>query len=177
LKKKITLWAPSPSNTPLTGEKKEIQWASPYLPLMAFIALSLLAFNTALATHNLAYLKAGVGLMIALAAIYRMTFYSQYLEACRHIYFAGIDLEREALPIPSIAETTDLASEPVEVLPVERQEPVIAEAETVAQIQPPLAVEEQPTLIESPHEILSAGTEFQPFVASSPVEFSSAKGG
>jgi hypothetical protein len=138
--------------------KKEIQWISLYIPLLAFIVLVLLAFSAVMTTHNLTQLYGGIGLLIALSFIYRTTFYSQYLEACRHIYFAGTDLERE-VTMPAICESPDSASIPMLAPLPEKQELEGAEMESTVQGQPMLTAEEQDTLTDSPIPIPRAAPE------------------
>jgi hypothetical protein len=138
--------------------KKEIQWISLYIPLLAFSVLLLVAFGAVMTTRNQTHLYGGIGLMIALSFIYRTTFYSQYVEACRHIYFAGTDLEREAT-MPTICASSDPWSIPILAPPAEKQELEVAEMESAVQEQPQLAAEDQPTLTDYSVEILPAALE------------------
>jgi hypothetical protein len=138
--------------------KKEIQWISLYLPLLTFIVLLLLVFSAIMTTLNQTNLYGGIGLTIALAFIYRTTFYAQYLDASQHIYFAGTDLEKE-VTTPTICAPPDLGSIPIPAPQAEQQVLEVTEMESTVQEQPTLAAEEQPSLTTYSVEIPRAASE------------------
>jgi hypothetical protein len=97
--------------------KMEIRWISIYLPILGFmVPLSFFAYVAA-NTHNIQHLYLAVCSMVSLGFIYRVTWYSQYLEACRNIYIAGDYILQEVaekkilkeneLPIAIEATTSD----------------------------------------------------------------------
>ena len=82
--------------------KSEIQWASLYLPVLAFVAPILFVFYVLLLSHLALYLYLGIALILALSLVFKVTYFSQYQEACRFIYVAADSLlqetEKEGMP-------------------------------------------------------------------------------
>ncbi|HEY4286963.1 MAG TPA: hypothetical protein VGN00_07675 [Puia sp.] len=75
--------------------KSEIQWVSVYLPGVGFSATVLFLFHAGFTSANPMYMWLTVGLSLALSLVFRITFFAQYLDACRAIYFAGDQLTKE----------------------------------------------------------------------------------
>lgn len=69
--------------------KNEIQWISLYFPLLMLVSPLFFFMYGALISHIAMYLYLGMGLMVSLSVVFRITFYNQYLDACKFLYHAG----------------------------------------------------------------------------------------
>jgi|GEM_PF-4389279 len=82
--------------------KLEIQWISLYLPLLAFACSAIFLLRGAMISTSPLHVWVVSGLIFTFAIIYRQTFFAQYLDACRTLYFAGDNLlEKVATKQPS----------------------------------------------------------------------------
>ena len=83
--------------------KVEVQWISVFLPLIPFVSAVLFFFYGAMNSHVVLHLYLCIILMVSLGLVYKITFFNQYLEAKKLIYYSGDALLREV----SLTEAPD----------------------------------------------------------------------
>jgi hypothetical protein len=91
--------------------KKEIQWISLYMPLLALLFIGVLLVAAGLFSQNPRNLFISLGTVIFLGFFFRVTWFTIYLDACRFLHDAGDALWKERLG-DSVAEKADPIRQP-----------------------------------------------------------------
>ncbi|MDR3669020.1 MAG: hypothetical protein P4L35_19495 [Ignavibacteriaceae bacterium] len=93
-KEEITI-SPFGMKYAIDSRKVEIQWISVILPLLPFVSALLFFLYGAMNSHIVLHLSLCIILMVSLGLVYKITFFNQYLEAKKLVYYSGDAILRE----------------------------------------------------------------------------------